>query len=151
MRGFTAAWNLKLEIMQGRIINGVFKIAPPSIKTGKTTRYPGSAYYRTLGYKNLVIEPWVESPYMNYDISHVESDDKIIRRKIATLKEGAELAIARKQEIVKRIRLRYDADDVEAILRQQMTKQEEFEEYNTYAEACKAEVDAEIVAIRGLM
>lgn len=43
------------------------------------------------------------------------------------------------ERVVQAIRLRYSVDDELAILRQRDTKPEEFEVYNAYCEACKAE------------
>ena len=50
------------------------------------------------------------------------------------------------REIEKKIRERYSVSDELAILRQRDSKPEEFAEYNTYAEACKEQVKAEIEA-----
>ena len=44
----------------------------------------------------------------------------------------------------KKIRARYSISDEIAILRQRDTKTEEFSEYNSYAEACKAEAKTEL-------
>ena len=44
------------------------------------------------------------------------------------------------REIERRIRLRYTVSQELAVLRQRDTKPEEFDAYNAYAEACKAEV-----------
>ena len=46
-------------------------------------------------------------------------------------------------EIIRRIRERYTVNQELAILRQRDTKQEEFAEYNTYVEKCKADVKAD--------
>ena len=43
-----------------------------------------------------------------------------------------------KQKIVELVRERYDVDDEFAILRQKDTKPEQFEEYNSFVEECKA-------------
>lgn len=48
------------------------------------------------------------------------------------------------ERVVAKIRERYSVDDELAILRQRDTKPDEFEAYNQYAEACKAEVKAKI-------
>lgn len=61
----------------------------------------------------------------------------------AQLAEEAK-AVKYKEEIVRRIRARYDADDEAAILRQRDTKPEEFAEYNAYCEECKRLAKAEI-------
>ncbi|MBQ8345349.1 MAG: hypothetical protein IJY42_03680 [Clostridia bacterium] len=45
-------------------------------------------------------------------------------------------------EINRRIRRRYTVSAELALLRQREEKPEEFDAYHTYAEACKAEVDA---------
>ena len=47
-------------------------------------------------------------------------------------------------EIIKRIRARYTVNGELAILRQRDSKPEEFEVYNAYVEACKAEVKQEM-------
>ena len=46
--------------------------------------------------------------------------------------------------IVKKIRLRYDADQELAILRQRDTKPQEYAEYYEYVESCKAEAKREL-------
>ena len=46
--------------------------------------------------------------------------------------------------IVKKIREKYSVNEELAILRQRDSKPEEFEEYNAYVEACKAEIKAEL-------
>lgn len=43
-------------------------------------------------------------------------------------------------EIIRRIRKRYTVNQELAILRQRDTKPEEFAEYNTYVEQCKADI-----------
>ena len=48
-------------------------------------------------------------------------------------------SIPYEQRVVNRIRSVYSVDDELAILRQRDTKPEEFAEYNTFAEAVKAE------------
>ena len=48
------------------------------------------------------------------------------------------------KEVNGRIRKRYSLSREMAILRQRDTKPEEFAEYNTYAEQCKAEAKAEV-------
>ena len=53
-------------------------------------------------------------------------------------------SITYKQAIIDQIRLRYDNDDENALLRQRDTKPEEFEEYNTYCEQCKAYVKSKM-------
>lgn len=64
--------------------------------------------------------------------------------------EAAKLArdaeAAYKARVVALIRVRYDADDETAILRQRDTKPEEFAAYNAFAESCKA--DAKILLVR---
>ena len=52
--------------------------------------------------------------------------------------------ITYKQAIIDQIRLKYDNDDENALLRQRDTKPEEFEEYNTYCEQCKAYVKSKM-------
>lgn len=47
--------------------------------------------------------------------------------------------------IVSKIRKKYSINQELAILRQRDTKPEEFEEYNTYVEQCKAEVKEELL------
>ena len=47
-------------------------------------------------------------------------------------------------EIIRRIRKRYTVNEELAILRQRDTKPEEFAEYNSYVEQCKAEVKQEL-------
>ena len=47
-------------------------------------------------------------------------------------------------QVEKLIRRRYSLSDELAILRQRDTKPDEFEAYNTYVEACKAEVKEEL-------
>lgn len=73
--------------------------------------------------------------------------DRKLRIKLASL--NGVLADLRKQLIVEKIREKYDANDETAILRQRDTKPEEYEEYNTYAEACKTAVNAEIAEVTG--
>ena len=46
--------------------------------------------------------------------------------------------------VSKLIRERYSVDDEMAILRQKETKPEEWKEYNSYCEECKARAKAEI-------
>lgn len=46
--------------------------------------------------------------------------------------------------VSKLIRERYSVDDEMAILRQKETKPEEWKEYNSYCEDCKAKAKAEI-------
>lgn len=46
--------------------------------------------------------------------------------------------------IIQRIRKRYSLNQELAILRQRDTKPSEFEEYNAFVEACKAEVKREM-------
>lgn len=46
--------------------------------------------------------------------------------------------LPRKQRIVAEIRKKYTINDELAILRQRDSKPQEFEEYNTYVENCKA-------------
>lgn len=46
--------------------------------------------------------------------------------------------------IIREIRKRYSVNQELAILRQRDSKPEEFEEYNAYVEACKAEVKLEL-------
>ena len=46
--------------------------------------------------------------------------------------------------IVKKIRAKYSVNEEFAILRQRDSKPAEFEEYNAYVEACKAEAKAEL-------
>lgn len=48
--------------------------------------------------------------------------------------------------VVQKIRERYTTDDELALLRQRDTKPDEFAEYNTYCEACKAAARTEIAA-----
>lgn len=48
-------------------------------------------------------------------------------------------------EIIRRIRKRYTVNQELAILRQRDTKPEEFAEYNTYVEQCKADIKAEMI------
>lgn len=48
--------------------------------------------------------------------------------------------------VVQKIRERYTIDDEFAILRQRDTKPEEFDEYNTFCEACKTAAREEIAA-----
>lgn len=48
--------------------------------------------------------------------------------------------------VVEKIRERYTTDDELAIQRQRDTKPDEFAEYNTYCEACKAAAREEIAA-----
>ena len=43
-----------------------------------------------------------------------------------------------KSLVVSLVRKKYSQDDEIAIIRQQSTKPDEFEEYNTYVEECKA-------------
>lgn len=47
-------------------------------------------------------------------------------------------------KIINKIRERYSLNQELAILRQRDSKPEEFAEYNTYVEQCKAEVKAEL-------
>lgn len=46
--------------------------------------------------------------------------------------------------VVEKIRAQYSMDDELAILRQRDSKSEEFAEYNTYCEACKADAREEL-------
>ena len=46
--------------------------------------------------------------------------------------------------VVEKIRAKYSLNQELAILRQRDSKIEEFNEYNTYVEACKAEAKAEL-------
>ena len=46
--------------------------------------------------------------------------------------------------VVRKIRAKYSVNEELAILRQRDSKPAEFEEYNAYVEACKAEVKAEL-------
>lgn len=74
-----------------------------------------------------------EKGIYNYSISNGQL---VERDKTADLK-----AYKEKQYpfiVSKYIRLRYSIDDEFAILRQRDTKPEEFEEYNSYCEECKA-------------
>ncbi len=73
--------------------------------------------------------------------------DRQLKIKLASL--NGVLADLRKQMIVEKIREKYDANDETAILRQRDTKTDEYEEYNTYAEACKTAVSAEIAEVVG--
>lgn len=49
-----------------------------------------------------------------------------------------------KDLVISKIRLQYSTDDELAILRQKETKPEEFAEYNSYCEQCKAEARGEL-------
>lgn len=99
--------------------------------------------------KNLEDDiPYTESPY-NFKIIEVEKEDcegfdfnddlnfsidKYNQRKQKELDESYEMLI------VSKIRERYTIDQELALLRQRDTKPEEFTEYNTYVELCKAEI-----------
>lgn len=74
--------------------------------------------------------------------------DRQLKIKLASL--NGVLGDLRKQMIIEKIREKYDANDETAILRQRDTKPDEYEEYNTYAEACKTAVSAEIAEVVGV-
>lgn len=67
---------------------------------------------------------------------------RLIRKNRETDPEGFARLVNR--EIVRRIRLRYDADQELAILRQRDTKPQEYAEYFEYVELCKAEAKREL-------
>lgn len=59
-------------------------------------------------------------------------------------KKNGDVEEAYEYEIIKRIRKKYSTNQELAILRQRDTKPTEFEEYNAFVEACKAEVKKEM-------
>ena len=65
--------------------------------------------------------------------------------KMAKLNGIEELVMA--EEIDRRLRARYPLSDELSLLRQRDKKQEEFAEYDAFAEKCKAEVKAEFAAV----
>lgn len=74
--------------------------------------------------------------------------DRQLKIKLASL--NGVLQDLRKQMIIEKIREKYDANDETAILRQRDTKPDEYEEYNTYVEACKTAASAEIAEVVGV-
>ena len=64
--------------------------------------------------------------------------------KIKLAKRNGTIDKLYKNAINQKIRAKYSLDDELAILRQRDTKQEEFEEYNTFVEDAKAQAKAEI-------
>lgn len=91
-----------------------------------------------------------------YDHSHVILSYNIVEVEATEDREaGFEfdtliVAKAEKGTIVSAlIRERYTVDDELALQRQRDTKPDEFTEYNTFAEACKAEADRIIGSLEG--
>lgn len=72
--------------------------------------------------------------------------EEIALAEAEAVKQAREAEAAYKARVVALIRVRYDADDETAILRQRDSKPEEFTEYNAFVEECKA--DAKILLVR---
>ena len=95
----------------------------------------------------------LKQPPYNYSFTEVEKEDCEASDFNEDLTFNIEKYNARKQKekannyeslIVSKIRERYTIDQELAILRQRDTKPEEFAEYNTYVEQCKANAKREI-------
>lgn len=74
-------------------------------------------------------------------------DNKVVAvERIITEEEKEQIKLAEyENNIVVEIRKKYSLNQELAILRQRDTKPEEFEEYNTYVEQCKAKIKSEMV------
>ena len=111
---------------------------------------------------NITIQPLFSDETLSqppYNYTKVEIDDKYSDCQASDFNDDLTFSIekytARKQEetsmnyedmIVIKIRQKYSVNQELAILRQRDTKPEEFTEYNTYVEQCKAEVKEELKA-----
>lgn len=64
---------------------------------------------------------------------------------IREVETTATSSLSYEERVVELIRQRYSLDEELAILRQRDSKADEFEEYNTYCEQCKAQAKEETV------
>lgn len=141
-RGYNTIKNKNMK--RGKLVDGQIILAPPVIVVRGVTHYPPSDLYAERGWKKIVESRDMDSPYCDYTSEIEETDDQILIRKTAALKDGDALERERKFQIRRRIRDRYDQDDEIGLARQQLTKPEKFEAYSAYVDECITVVDAEI-------
>lgn len=102
---------------------------------------------------NRFDEETLKQPPYNYSFGEVDkedcevsdfNDDLTFNVAKYNTRKKLELVLNYEESIVNKIREKYSINQELAILRQRDSKPEEFAEYNTYVEKCKAEVKEEL-------